>query len=103
MANDVKHEKNKGPHRWKKGESGNPNGRPSVSKSLTEKLRKMLAQKSKFDIDMTREDKIWDTCIRQAEGGDDRARQFIMERAYGRVPDKLITRDDTDGLIIDIE
>ncbi len=39
-----KQEKKKKPHRFKKGESGNPNGRPKGTISITTEIKKKLEQ-----------------------------------------------------------
>ena len=89
---------------WKKGQSGNPKGRKPVGTSVAELAREILEAQSEFDEEgITLIRGILKKAGQQARGGDNYARQWIVERAYGKIPDKLITREDKDGLIIDIE
>jgi len=103
MEKIAKQTKNKGGNpAWKKGVSGNPNGRPPGGTSIAEKFRKVLAEKSILNAKITREDMIIHQAVLDAEKGDDKAREFVMNRAHGKVPDKVITHEDTDGLIVKI-
>jgi hypothetical protein len=53
MDNEVKQEKIKNqPHRFKKGETGNPHGRPKLAQTFAEVARKMMSAK-KVDVEYT--------------------------------------------------
>lgn len=89
---------------WKPGQSGNPNGRPKKGFAISELARDVLGGANKYDPEKRSiEIGILEKAAERALGGDHYARQWLFELAYGKVPDKLITREDTDGLIIDIE
>ena len=69
---------NKLGNRWKKGESGNPNGRRNA---YTDLIREFSFQKVN---DKERREIILNKLFQLAERGDLRAIQFIVERLEGR-------------------
>ena len=69
---------NKLGNRWKKGESGNPNGRRNA---YTDLIREFSFQKVN---DKERREIILSKLFQLAERGDLRAIQFIVERLEGR-------------------
>ena len=69
---------NKLGNRWKKGESGNPNGRRNA---YTDLIRELSFQKVN---DKERREIILSKLFQLAERGDLRAIQFIVERLEGR-------------------
>ena len=69
---------NKLGNRWKKGESGNPNGRKNA---YTDLIREFSFQKVN---DKERREIILNKLFQLAERGDLRAIQFIVERLEGR-------------------
>ena len=69
---------NKLGNRWKKGESGNPNGRKNA---YTDLIREFSFQKVN---DKERREIILQKLFQLAERGDLRAIQFIVERLEGR-------------------
>jgi hypothetical protein len=74
------------PHRWKKGRSGNPNGRPP-GESLTTKINRILEEP---DQDFgTKGDKLIAVAFRAAEKGDFRFFKELIDRKDGKVPDRL--------------
>jgi hypothetical protein len=80
---------------FKKGESGNPNGRPKKELCFTEELKRKLSQITKHDKDLpveeqrTRLQAICDKILEQAEGGDHYAHNLIFERIEGKVKEQL--------------
>jgi hypothetical protein len=77
----VKQVKNKSPNPtgkggFKKGESGNPKGRPPAGKSFAERIRETVS-----DEDWT---KIIEKATEQALTGDKAARDFLLDRTEGK-------------------
>ena len=87
MARLVKQEKNKArpkrPGRWKKGESGNPNGRPKGSVSLVGMLKKLLEENPGEGEAVVKQ---W---IEDAKGGRFPQLKEMIERIDGKVADKI--------------
>ena len=73
---------NKLGNRWKKGESGNPNGRRNA---YTDLIREFSFQKVN---DKERREIILSKLFQLAERGDLRAIQFIVERLEGRAVER---------------
>tara|TARA_R110002020_G_scaffold316911_1_gene532544 strand:- start:79 stop:444 length:366 start_codon:yes stop_codon:yes gene_type:complete len=71
---------------WKKGESGNPTGRPKGSVSLETELRKRLSDGEVGDRIV--QDLI-DEAIRQALAGEYKFFNLIWERMDGKVTDRV--------------
>ena len=74
------------PHRFKKGQSGNPNGRPKLP-DIREALAKVLAEEKDG---MTALDATLKALRAKATKGDVRAAEALLDRAYG----KAIQRTD---------
>lgn len=72
--------------RWKKGESGNPKGRPPKLPDLKELLCKVLGEE-KHDI--TAAEAILRSLLSRAVKGDVRAAEVLLERGYGKVLQSL--------------
>ena len=77
-------------HEFKKGQSGNPNGRPKGSKNRSTIAKKWLEvqESSKNPVtneleDMSQEDLMTLALIKKARGGDTQAYQKLMDSAYG--------------------
>lgn len=70
---------------WKKGQSGNPKGRPR-GKSLTTLIGEIL---DTDDGGETKAKRLMDAGVKAALSGDFRFWNAIMERIEGKVPDKL--------------
>ena len=76
--------------RYKKGQSGNPKGRPKGSKNRSSVAKKWLSveqnQKNPLtnkDEDMSQEDLITLALIKKARKGDVQAYQKLLDSAYG--------------------
>ena len=81
---------------WKKGESGNPNGRPKGSRNRSTIARKWLNVKTKAinplsqeEEDMNQEDMITLALIKKARQGDVAASKAILDSAYGQPKEQL--------------
>ena len=77
MANPENIEK----HKFKKGQSGNPNGRPRVLPDLKEKIAEMLSEEKSG---ITGLDAIIKALLAKAAKGDTRAAQELLDRYYGK-------------------
>jgi len=67
-------------NRWKKGESGNPKGRPKIP-DLREAMSRLLAEE-KGDLNAL--DAILKALFKRALSGDVRAAQELLDRGYGK-------------------
>ena len=108
MSTSEKHEKIKKKKlpstAWKSGQSGNPKGRPKSDYSVSEQAREVLSEVNVYDADgRSIRYGILKKMATEALGGNVYAATWLFDRAYGKVPDKIITHEDTDGLIVDIE
>ncbi len=77
-------------HEFKKGQSGNPNGRPKGSKNRSTIARKWLEVQESSENpvtseleDMSQEDLMTLALIKKAREGDTQAYQKLMDSAYG--------------------
>lgn len=68
-------------HKFKKGQSGNPKGRPKKLPQLDTLLDRVLGE-AKGDI--TEAERILQALKRRALKGDVRAAEIILDRAYGK-------------------
>lgn len=68
--------------RWKKGESGNPNGRPKKIPELRELLGSVLGDEKDGK---TAAEAILMSLRSRALKGDVRAAELLLDRAYGKV------------------
>lgn len=68
--------------RWKKGESGNPNGRPPKLPELHILLANVLGKEGKDGLSAAEE--ILNALHAKAKKGDTRAAELLLDRAYGK-------------------
>lgn len=98
------------PHLFKKGQSGNPAGKPKGATSLTAMLRKAMDQKAYYlsgpnkgkpMLDDSGKQLTWaQAYVRQTlhKGviiGSDKTMELIMNRLDGKVPDRIQFTDET--------
>ena len=76
-------------HRFKPGQSGNPNGRPKGS-GLTDTLKKLLREPDPDDPDKTTQDRLIEAAMIHAKKGDFKFFQEIFNRCEGKVPDRIV-------------
>ena len=69
------------PHKWKKGESGNPAGRPKKIPELRELLANVLGDEKDGK---TAAEAILMALRAKATKGDVRAAELLLDRAYGK-------------------
>lgn len=74
--------KNVIPHQFKKGQTGNPTGRPKKLPELDTLLLDVLSNEDKGGI--TAAQRILHALVKKAEQGDIRAAELIFDRAYGK-------------------
>ena len=75
---------------WKKGESGNPAGRPPHTRYISEYIAEYLKKVPKGEVDKrTTEELIALALLRKCMSGDIRAIELTMERTEGKVADKI--------------
>jgi len=81
---------------FKKGQSGNPNGRPKGTRNRSTIARKWLNVKSKAmnpisqeEEDMNQEDLITLALIKKARQGDVSASKALLDSAYGQAKEQL--------------
>ena len=75
---------------WKKGQSGNPKGRPKKADCLTSLLKEEIEKVDPEDKDgRTHMEMIVDATMRLAKNGNATALKEIWERMDGKVRDKL--------------
>jgi hypothetical protein len=82
---------NKIGNRFKKGETGNPNGRPRLTR-LTDALRQQLAEIAPNALEETQAEAIARALIREAISGNVQAAREIADRTEGR-PKQAIDLD----------
>ena len=86
-------------YQFKKGESGNPGGRPKGSPSVEAELRRRLAEGE--DGDQLLEGLV-NVALRKALKGDHRFWTSILERLDGKVADRIAGADG-EGLTVILE
>lgn len=104
MAN----EQNIKPYEFKKGQSGNPKGRPVGSKNRSTIVKKWLetVQKSKNPIsgeieDLSQEDMITLAILKKARTGDVRAYKELMDSLYGSAKETIDLNTNDVGIDFD--
>jgi len=76
--------------KWKKGESGNLNGRPKGRVSLTSRLRSQLLEElPNAQSDKVKADLIIHALVEEARAGNMQAIICILDRLEGKVTDKV--------------
>ena len=81
------------PHKWKPGQSGNPNGRPRT-RVFTRALRKALREKT--DDDKTKLQELAIRTVEFALGGSAPHLREVADRIEGKVPDEVIVNGTVD-------
>ena len=78
------------PYKWKKGESGNPLGRPKGEVNLSMRLRKQLLEAlPDCKTDAVKADLVILALVEEARSGNIQAIQMILDRLEGKVTDKV--------------
>ena len=68
---------------FQKGQSGNPNGRPKKLPALETLLNEILTETDE-NTGMTRIERIIRTAADQAQQGDTKSFEYLMNRVYGK-------------------
>lgn len=77
---------------FKKGQSGNPNGRPKKLPKLDELMADVLGNETKG---VTAARSILEKLIQKAKRGDVRAAEIILDRAYGKAKQSMEITEKT--------
>ena len=92
-------------HKFGKGQSGNPNGRPKGRRNRSTLVREWLevAQKVKNPIsgvieELEQQDLIVLALIKKARSGDVQAAKELMDSAHGKITDRLDMTSDGDKI-----
>jgi len=72
--------------RFKKGETGNPNGRPKKLPELDKLLADVLGKETEG---ITHAEIILNKLMQLAKGGDIRASEILLDRAYGKAKQNM--------------
>lgn len=72
--------------RWKKGESGNPKGRPPLLPDLRTLLAKVMSEERDG---LSAAEAVLRSLFNKALKGDVRASEVLLERGWGKVPNNL--------------
>jgi len=93
------------PYKFKKGQSGNPKGRPKGSKSIRSIIKKYLEKEINHknpltgkDENLSVQDHMILTAIAKAISGDDRAREDVLNRLYGKPKEHINIKTEKDDM-----
>lgn len=78
---------------FKPGQSGNPGGRPKGT-SITAILNRKLEELG--DDGKSRAEKIAEVIVREAESGDYKFVDMLLQRTEGKIPDKVVSLTPAD-------
>src|SRR5690606_36881519 len=78
--------------RWKKGQSGNPNGRPRQIPKLDVLLADVMGQEDEDGVPVAQQ--IWQKLCDMALMGNVRAAEVVLDRTYGKAWQSLIIKPD---------
>jgi hypothetical protein len=91
------------PHKFPKGQSGNPAGRPKGSRNRATIVREWLEVQQEITNPITgqkeklqQQDIITLALIKEAREGNVRAWEALMDSAYGKIKDNPTTTDEKD-------
>ena len=88
-------------HKWKKGQSGNPNGTPK-GKRLSTILKQYIDGQSFSDATLTAGQKLAAELIKKAESGDIRAIGEVFDRIEGKAKQEIRFKVELEGFNIDL-
>jgi ribosomal protein L17 len=78
---------------YKKGQSGNPRGRPKKGETMTDLLREKVEIPKTAAAKLTRKEKIIEKLITLAEAGDLSALKYLFDRLDGRPKESIELTD----------
>jgi hypothetical protein len=84
------------PHKWKKGQTGNPNGRPKLP-DLKEVMAKALSSEKNGKAAI---EEIIDAMKAKAAKGDVRAAEFLFDRGYGKATQDINMKQEGTAQIV---
>ena len=92
-------------HQWKKGQSGNPNGRPKGAKNRSTTARKWLNINVKAvnpltleEEQMSQEDLMTLALIKKARQGDVSAYKALLDSGYGQAKENIDLNSDVPSI-----
>lgn len=97
MKSAVKQSNNNG---WKKGQSGNPHGRPRREICIPDILRRIGDEPSSTNSKITKLEALMRRIFCKADQGEPWACQFIADRTEGRVTEHLEILDTTPHKVV---
>ena len=90
LISDPRRADHLGEYKWKKGESGNPLGRPKGEVNLSMRLRKQLLEElPNCKTDQVKADLVILALVEEARNGNIQAISMILDRLEGKVTDKV--------------
>lgn len=87
-------------HQFKKGETGNPNGRPPIVSDIKAYIREKLAETPTKDADHTKLDAITAKLLNMAFSGNLKAMEICMAYGYGKPSQQIDLQGDINGELI---
>lgn len=77
------------------GQSGNPNGRPKKGKTITDEVRKLLAESAESDTPMTKAQALAKVWLDKAMTGDPQTLKLLVEHLEGKAPQPIVGDEDS--------
>jgi hypothetical protein len=98
-AKQVKKQLPKGmeEHKWKPGQSGNPNGRPKKGMAITDLLKELL---DTTVGERTKRELIMDNVIEMALNKDRWAIEYLTDRTEGKALERIEQKIEMDEVVI---
>jgi hypothetical protein len=84
-------------HQFKKGQTGNPKGRPPIVSDIKTYIREKLAESPTKDADHTKLDAITAKLLNMAFSGNLKAMEICMSYGYGKPSQQIDLNADVNG------
>ena len=87
-------------HQWKKGESGNPKGRPpGTYTALSSLLREKLIEITDPETQKTVAMEVVEKWVNNVKGGKEKSLEMMLDRTEGKVTEHIIT-ESTGAIVV---